>query len=122
MDETVKKLESAIGGRQKITIAASRRELANLSERIHQQEESSERRERDMRTSVGVMVSNQQQFGCVPLLFSETISSKPKTYILPQNPNFPLSITLMPKKSNPNSKKSLFEKWSWRSGTDATYT
>ena len=83
MDETVKKLESAIGGRQKVTIAASRRELANLSERIHQQEESSERRERDMRTSVGVMVSYEQQFGCTLLLFSKTISPKPKTYILP---------------------------------------
>ena len=59
MDETVKKLENEIGGRQRITIAASRRELASLSERIHQQEESSERRERDMRTSVGVMVSDE---------------------------------------------------------------
>ena len=62
MDETVKKLENAIGGRQRITTAASRRELASLSERMHQQQESSERRENDIRTSVSVMVSNEQQF------------------------------------------------------------
>ena len=57
MDETVRKLDSMVGGRQRVTTAASRKELANLADRILQQQESSERRERDIRSSVGVMVS-----------------------------------------------------------------
>ena len=39
--------------------------------------------------------------GCVPLL-QDHFS---KTLLLPYNPNFPLSITVMPKTPNPNSQK-----------------
>ena len=41
------------------------------------------------------------EFGCIPL-FQYHIT---KTLLLPLNPNFPLSITLMPKKTNPNFRK-----------------
>ena len=56
MDETVKEMDSMVGGRQRINTAVSRRELATLADRIQQQQRAAEQREREMRSSVGVMV------------------------------------------------------------------
>ena len=52
----MKKMDSMVGGRQRINTAVSRRELATLADRIQQQQQAAEQRERDMRSSVGVMV------------------------------------------------------------------
>ena len=46
MDETVKKMDSMVGGRQRINTAVSRRELATLADRIQQQQRAAEQRER----------------------------------------------------------------------------
>ena len=51
--------------------------------------------------------------GCTPLLQRPFLQNLTPAY----NPNFPLSITLMPKNLNLTPKKSLFEKWTWRSET-----
>ena len=57
MDETVKKMDNMVGGRQRINTAIARRELASLADRIQQQQQqTAEQREREMRSSVGVMV------------------------------------------------------------------
>lgn len=52
----MKKMDSMVGGRQRINTAVSRRELATLADRIQHQQQSAEQREREMRSSVGVMV------------------------------------------------------------------
>lgn len=59
MDETVKKMDSMAGGRLRINTAVARKELASLADRMQQQQQTAEQREREMRSSVGVMVSEE---------------------------------------------------------------
>jgi hypothetical protein len=53
MDETVKKLDGMVGGRQRLNSAVSRKQLSALADSIFDQQEQ---RERDMKMTVENMV------------------------------------------------------------------
>ena len=53
MDDTIRKLDGLVGGNQKLNTAVSRTQLKALADVILEQQKS---RERDMRSSVEVMV------------------------------------------------------------------
>ena len=54
MDDTIRKLDGLVGGNQKLNTAVSRTQLKALADVILEQQKS---RERDIRSSVEVMVS-----------------------------------------------------------------
>ena len=59
MDDTVRKLDGLVGGNQKLNTAASRTQLKALADAILEQQQN---RERDMRSSVEVMVISCPKF------------------------------------------------------------
>ena len=54
MDDTIRKLDGLVGGNQKLNTAVSRTQLKALADVILEQQKN---REKDMRSSVEVMVS-----------------------------------------------------------------
>ena len=56
MDDTVKKLDSMVGGRERLNSAVSRKQLTALADRVAQQEE----REKEIQSHVEKMVCSDE--------------------------------------------------------------